>query len=442
VLWAGGDEVTRTAVLDALDDSVAAGLRYLERHALAVRVRGQSELASGVIAADYLHTTSRALEPQLHHHVVIANVGVGSDGVARALDSRTIFHHAKTASFLAAAELRHQLTTRLGVTWGEVVNGIAEIDGIPAQAIKEMSSRSRDVEAAVAALGVSSAKARQVAAWSTRAAKDRAVGPEALFAAWDERLSAVGYDQDARDAVIGRVDGPEVFSAGIRERLFAELCRVEGLTDHEAVFDRRLVVQRLADLAGDRLDADEIDLLADDLLARPELVELAAVVTSSGEVAVPRDVLQSDVTLREQLYSTEAMLALEHRVLTAYERGRIANVGAVAPDVVADVLAGDRFSRLSDEQRAFVGALTGSGMRIQAGVGAAGSGKTTALEAAVAVWTAAGYRVLGAAVGGTQAVVLSEETGVEGRTVASVIARYFDRGDASLVRIDSSETSA
>jgi len=433
VLWAGGDEITRTAVLDALDDSVTAGLRYLERHALAVRVKGRSELASGVIAAEYLHTTSRALEPQLHHHVVIANVGVGSDGVARALDSRTIFHHAKTASFLAAAELRHQLTIRLGVTWGEVENGIAEIEGIPATAIREMSSRARDVEAAVAVLGVTSAKARQVAAWSTRAAKDREVDPEALFAAWDERLSPVGYDQDARDALIGRVEGPELFSDEIRERLFAELLRIDGLTDHEAVFDRRLVVQRLADLAGDRLGADAIDLLADELLSRPELVELVSAGASSSDRDLRRDDGQAVTELAEQLYSTEAMLALERRVLNAYERGRAANIGAVSPDVVVGVLSEDRFTRLSEEQRGFVGALTGSGMRIQAGVGAAGSGKTTALEAAVAVWTAAGYRVLGAAVGGSQAVVLSEETGVEGRTVASVIARYFDHGDASLV---------
>ena len=41
--------------------------------------------------------------------------------------------------------------------------------------------------------------------------------------------------------------------------------------------------------------------------------------------------------------------------------------------------------------------------------------------------------MLGAAVGGTQAVVLSEETGVEGRTVASVLARYFDRGDLASI---------
>ena len=88
-----------------------------------------------------------------------------------------------------------------------------------------------------------------------------------------------------------------------------------------------------------------------------------------------------------------------------------------------------RCSSESRAKRRFVFSLTSSGMRIQAGMGAAGSGKTTALEAAVACWQAGGYRVLGAAVGGTQAVVLSEETGVEGRTVASVLARYFDRGD-------------
>lgn len=45
VLWAVGDEATRAAVLDALDESVAAGLRYPERHTLSVRVKGQSELA-------------------------------------------------------------------------------------------------------------------------------------------------------------------------------------------------------------------------------------------------------------------------------------------------------------------------------------------------------------------------------------------------------------
>ncbi|MGB9113299.1 MAG: AAA family ATPase [Acidimicrobiales bacterium] len=127
------------------------------------------------------------------------------------------------------------------------------------------------------------------------------------------------------------------------------------------------------------------------------------------------------------------MIALERKGLRAYGEGRSAVVGIVPRELVEQVFSDERFARLSDEQRRFVESLTTSGMRIQAGVGAAGSGKTTALEAAVACWQAAAYRVLGTAVGGTQAVVLSEETGVECRTVASVIARHVDHGDTSII---------
>ena len=432
VLWAGADDATRAAVLEALDEAVAGGLRYLERHAFRVSVRKRPLPASGLVAADYLHTTSRALEPQLHHHVVVANVGFGPDGVARALDARFVFHHAKTASFLAAAELRHQLTARLGVTWTVVENGIAEIEGVPAAALEEMSSRAREIAEATRALGVSSARARQVAAWDTRAAKEHGVDLDALFASWDERLAVAGYGPEARGNVLDRVDGPGLFTVEERVRRFRELLRSDGLTEHEAVFDRRHVVQRLAELAGDRLSADAIDALAEELITHPELVELRG----TREKSVRRVIRTDGRVVKlpgERIYSTTSMLALEHRALAAYERGREAGAGIVPAERTQQVLGTERFARLSEEQRRFVESLTSSGMGIQAGVGAAGSGKTTALEAAVACWQAGGYRVLGAAVGGTQAVVLSEETGVEGRTVASVLTRYFDRGDVSSI---------
>ncbi len=131
VLWAGADDTAKAAVLEAFDEAVAAGTRYFERHALVVRSRGEQQRAEGVFAADYFHATNRALEPQLHHHVVVANYGRGANGEGRALDARMLFLHAKTAGYLAAAELRHQLTARLGVRWGEIVNGIAEIEGVP-----------------------------------------------------------------------------------------------------------------------------------------------------------------------------------------------------------------------------------------------------------------------------------------------------------------------
>jgi hypothetical protein len=387
------------------------------------------------VAADYLHTTSRALEPQLHHHVVVANFGVGPDGVARALDARFVFHHAKTASFLAAAELRHQLTARLGVTWTAVENGIAEIEGVPTAALEEMSSRAREIAEATEALGVSSARARQVAAWDTRAAKEHGVDLEALFASWDERLTVAGYSPEARANVLDRVDGAGLFTAEEKVRRFRELVRSDGLTEHEAVFERRHVVQRLSEIAGDRLSADAIDALAEELIAHPELVELRATRERSAQGVIRRGDGRVVKLPGERIYSTASMLALERRALAAYGRGREAGAGIVPAERTKQVFDTERFARLSEEQRRFVESLTTSGMRIQAGVGAAGSGKTTALEAAVACWQAGGYRVLGAAVGGTQAVVLSEETGVEGRTVASVLARYFDRGDVSSIDV-------
>ena len=433
LLWAGGDEATRAAVLDALDEAVAGGLRYLERHAFKVSVRKRPLRASGILAADYLHLTSRALEPQLHHHVVVANYGVGPDGQARALDARFLFHHAKTASFLAAAELRHQLTARLGLTWTAVQNGIAEIEGVPSSALEEMSSRAREIAEVTEAMGVTSSRGRQVAAWDTRAAKEHGVDLVALSRAWDGRLTAAGYRPDIRTLVLDRVSGPSLFTEEERAQRFRELVRSDGLTDHEAVFDRRHVVQRLSEISVDRLSADAIDGLAEELIAGRELVELEATRDNSPRRVIRRNDGRAVKLPGERIYSTVAMLALERRALSAYERGRNAQVGIVPRGCVDQVLGNERFARLSDEQRRFVESLTSSGMRVQAAVGAAGTGKTTALEAAVACWQAADYRVLGAAVGGTQVVVLSEETGAEGRTVASVLARYFDRGDLASV---------
>lgn len=433
VLWAGGNDETRAAVLNAFDEAVAGGLRYLERHAFSVRVKGRPTLASGILAADYLHTTSRALEPQLHHHVVIANLGVGPDGVARALDGTKIFHHAKTASFLAAAELRHQLSACLGVAWTEIENGIGEIAGVPAAALVEMSSRKKDIDAATETLGFSSARSRQMAAYDTRAPKTHAVDLEALFAHWDARLTAAAYGEAVRPGVLGRTCAPGIFTAEEKVRCFARLLRADGLTENEAVFDRRHVVQRVSSIAGARLSADAIDALADELLEQPGIVELAGTRETSSRNVIRRTDGRVVAIAEEKIYSTEAMLALERRALSVYERGRNASAGICDPALVESVLSQDHFARLSEEQLHLVRSLTESGMRVQVAIGAAGSGKTTALEAAVTCWSASGYRVLGAAVGGTQAIVLAEETGVDARTVASVIARYVEHGDTASI---------
>jgi TrwC relaxase len=67
---------------------------YVEDEAIRVR-RGHAgaevQPGDGVVAAAYRHRMSRSLDPQLHTHVVCANIARGPDGRWTALDARAIY---------------------------------------------------------------------------------------------------------------------------------------------------------------------------------------------------------------------------------------------------------------------------------------------------------------------------------------------------------------
>ena len=134
LLYALGGSNLRRQVAGAHEASVAAALRYLERNAAFLR-RGHAgrELvaARGLVAAAFRHRTSRAQDPALHTHVLVANVATDAGGRSGALDGRALYRHAATAGYLYQAELRHRLALDLGVVWGEVRRGQAEITGVP-----------------------------------------------------------------------------------------------------------------------------------------------------------------------------------------------------------------------------------------------------------------------------------------------------------------------
>ena len=77
--------------------------------------------AEGVLGIRYRHRTSRALDPQLHDHVLIANaVRTVSDGEWRTLDARGLYRQAKAAGVEYQTYLRAGLRASLGVEFGEV----------------------------------------------------------------------------------------------------------------------------------------------------------------------------------------------------------------------------------------------------------------------------------------------------------------------------------
>src|SRR3954454_23057283 len=208
VLFGLGDEDLRSRVRAAHDLAVREAVGHLERYAAAVR-RGHGgaivEEATGLVAAAFRHRTSRAGDPQLHTHVLVANLGRGLDGRWSALDGRRLYSHARAASFVYQAVLRGELTRETGVEWAPVRNGIAEIDGVAPTVLRAFSRRRADIEAELERRGASSAAAAQVAALHTRRAKDYRVTPERLVPEWRERAAELGLTCEVIGGLRGRM---------------------------------------------------------------------------------------------------------------------------------------------------------------------------------------------------------------------------------------------
>ena len=221
VLWAVGDDWVRAEVLAAHDAAVAAVAGWIEAHAhTRFRMGGEVVVvdAEGIVAAGFRQHTSRALDPQLHTHLVVANRVKSPDGRWLALDARTLKRDQRTLSALFHAAERAELTRRLGVEWGPVVNGIAEIDGIDRRVIEEFSTRTKAVNAR---LSVKLDRFEQTmgreptqrerwqlereAAVDSRPAKDHAVNADILHERWVGQLRDLGVDPEQLVAgVIGR----------------------------------------------------------------------------------------------------------------------------------------------------------------------------------------------------------------------------------------------
>lgn len=408
-------------VVEAHRAAVAAGLDYLERHAVFTRRRvdGVIEMAKGegLTVAAFRHRTSRAGDPQLHTHCVSANLVRSVDGRWGTLDSRSIYAHARTAGFVYQAVLRGELTSRLSVEWGTVRNGHAEVAGVPQSIMRAFSQRRLEIESRLAERGRHTATAAQAAALDTRHAKEYGVDAETLREQWRTRADQLGVTAADIDGALRRSTVMPQLDAG---PVASGLSSPDGLTRHRAAFDRRDAVRGWCEAVppGTALNTEVLDDLVD------EFVTSTAAVTLSG--AKPPDVaLEDGRSVPSQpdyrRFSTPEMLAVERRVLDAAAARAGEGVGVVDRLIVDRVLSD---ASLEGEQADMVREVTSSGCGVDVVVGKAGAGKTTALRAAAAAWRASGYQVAGVAVAARAGQELEAATGIPSATVAQALLDF------------------
>jgi conjugative relaxase-like TrwC/TraI family protein len=430
LLFALGEAEASNEVRNAHDAAVVAALRVLETEAArARRGRGGTErhVAEGFVSAGFRHRTSRAGDPHLHTHVLVANlVWCPDDGRWSALDARSLYGWAKTVGFLYESQLRAELTRRLGVTWTPVRNGIADLDGISKPVLQTFSRRRREIEMHMEDRGESGARAAQRAAYATRPSKPD-MPAESLVAEWRARAQALGLDDATLASLLDRGGRAAVPVPGTpaAEALYTRLASPNGLTARSASFGRREVLQGIAAGLPEGGTVEEILELAAGFLASEHVIRLSS----------PHGLRTSDVIRRtdgrvvavhvdEARWTTPEMLATERAVINSALTRQHDQVGFARVDHTEAVLAAHPM--LSREQIAMVRRLTATGAGVDAIEGVAGSGKTYALAAAHQAWSVSGYRVVGCALAARAAAELEQETAIPSMTLDRLL-RQLDR---------------
>src|SRR4051794_8409411 len=156
-VWAVSDARTQELIAQAHEAAVRDALAWAERTVFATRTGAggrQRVPVRGVIAAAFDHYDSRANDPHLHTHVVVANrVQATTDDKWRTLDSRALFRATVALSELHQGLLMDRITAVLGVGWDGRSRRHSpvrqwEITGVSDELRAEFSQRAADIDQA------------------------------------------------------------------------------------------------------------------------------------------------------------------------------------------------------------------------------------------------------------------------------------------------------
>jgi conjugative relaxase-like TrwC/TraI family protein len=152
-----GDAQVARVVLAAHQQATEQALGYLEEHVGARRGHGGRDhvAGDGLVAVGFDHRTSRAGDPLLHTHVIVANRVQGPDGRWTALDGRDLYRHRLAADAIYRGCYQRALSRSLQVAWsGPDQYGNREVAGIPDELVRAFSKRAEEIDLEVERLEI------------------------------------------------------------------------------------------------------------------------------------------------------------------------------------------------------------------------------------------------------------------------------------------------
>lgn len=466
IAWGLGDEQLRRGIESAHERAIQDVIRHLEKNVVMTR-RGrngvrQIETSSGVIGTKFRHWDSRAGDPNLHDHVVIANRVQGVDGQWSSIDGRMIYAYGVEASELYNSLVQQYVTELTGLQFeARSLNGkqpVHEIVGIDDEMVRAFSSRRGEISAALEQVTAQFVEAHgyapsekqliqlaQQATLATRPAKDGVHSLEELHAEWVAQahvLREQGVDLPVEGALaeklkkasaeyeqnILQAKRQQAYESPVQEHAAAIVARLEeSRSTWRRTHVNAEVLRYGRDLGlNEKQDAALLSSIREHLSS--EMLPLHA----QGQRLTPREFMRADGTSQHQkinyeLFTSERVLAAESAILDAAAQQVIPASSLDVFELEAEKrraeLALQGYS-LPEGQERMAREFATSDKLLVVGIGAAGAGKTSSTRLAVNAIEASGGRVVGMAPTAAAAAVMREEMGIEADTVDKILSDW------------------
>ena len=474
IAWGLGDEQLRRGIESAHEHAIQDVIRHLEKNVVMTR-RGrngvrQIETSSGVIGTKFRHWDSRAGDPNLHDHVVVANRVQGVDGQWSSIDGRMLYQYGVECSELYNARVQQYVTELTGLQFeARSLNGkqpVHEIVGIDDEMVRAFSSRRGEISAALEQVtaqfveehGYAPSEKQliqlaQQATLATRPAKDGVHSLEELHAEWVAQahvLREQGVDLPVEGALAEKLKAAsetyeqqvlqakrqQAYESPVQEHAAAIVARLE---ESRSTWRRTHVNAEVLRYARDfglneKQDSVLLDSIREHLNA--EMLPLHA----QSQRLTPREFMRADGTtqyqrINHELFTSERVLAAESAILDAVTQ-------QVIPASSLDVFEMEAEKRraelalqghtLPEGQERMAREFATSDKLLVVGIGAAGAGKTSSTRLAVNAIEASGGRVVGMAPTAAAAAVMREEMGIEADTVDKILSDWKNGAPVNL----------
>lgn len=399
-------------VRNAHENAVKEALRYVETNFSQARQtkNGITEKINtgNLVIAKFQHSTSRELDPQLHHHCVLMNITQRQDGQWRALSNEKLYENKMLIGQVYRNELSKNLKD-LGYEIKSDSKGLFEVQGVDQKILDHFSQRKEQIKAKVQELkksgkykNISEGKLKEIATLGSRVAK-RDVDMNVIKESWKERLQEQGFSKEQLLEKIEKTTEEKTQNQNETRNNEYDFIRLASkiINEEESTFTKEEALKTAGKLSVGEQRIGDLEKAFSELQKDKEIV-----------------------CLKENTYTTPAMKKIEHEILNKVKNGQ-GKVQAISTKEeieknISRFEALKGFNLTSSQKKAVSHILASQDSFI--GVrGDAGTGKTSMLSAAKEQLQAQGWRVLGLAPTGKAAFEIQQAAGIPSQTIDSFL---------------------